>query len=177
MTLPDLWRRGPPRARARARNPPRPAVWPTPCTRRSLPCTFFRPSCPTYLRTIPPNSPNGSRPAMWNATRPCRAPSRRRQRPQRNENRRTAGWPKNPVWTDREERARLACGWQSARSLGFAPEAWVESFSLENGFRRDAENGNRDGRAPFLDGFCFGRLGQLAFEFFVARRTRRRRSP
>jgi hypothetical protein len=24
------------------------------------------------------------------------------------------------------------------------------------GFRRDAENGNRDGRAPFLDGFCFG---------------------
>src|ERR1039457_3368369 len=31
---------------------------------------------------------------------------------------------------------------------GVAPEPLVEPFSLGNGFRRDAENGNRDGRAP-----------------------------
>ena len=46
------------------------------------------------------------------------------------------------------ERARLACWLPSARSSGVAPEPLVEPFSLGNGFRRDAENGNRDGRAP-----------------------------
>jgi hypothetical protein len=36
----------------------------------------------------------------------------------------------------------------SRAGLGVAPEPLVEPFSLGNGFRRDAENGNRDGRAP-----------------------------
>ena len=33
-------------------------------------------------------------------------------------------------------------------SRGRLCSPWVEPFSLGNGFRRDAENGNRDGRAP-----------------------------
>jgi hypothetical protein len=36
----------------------------------------------------------------------------------------------------------------SRAGLGVAPEPLVEAFSLGNGFWRDAENGNRDGRAP-----------------------------
>jgi len=48
------------------------------------------------------------------------------------------------------ERTRPAC------SFGRRARTIVGQISL-TGFRRDAENGNRDGRAPFLDGFCFGR--------------------
>ena len=33
-------------------------------------------------------------------------------------------------------------------SRGRLCSPWVEPFSLGNGLRRDAENGNRDGRAP-----------------------------
>ena len=49
------------------------------------------------------------------------------------------------------ERGRPACGFgRRARNL-------VGQISWLKGFRRDAENGNRDGCAPFLDGFCLGR--------------------
>ena len=66
---------------------------------------------------------------------------------------------------DRGERTRPRVGF-SAPSLetsaggngldeGVEPDSrgrlcspWVEPFSLGNGLRRDAENGNRDGRAP-----------------------------
>jgi hypothetical protein len=52
---------------------------------------------------------------------------------------------------DWEERGRPACGFgRRARNL-------VGQISWLKGFRRDAENGNRDGCAPFLDGFCLGR--------------------
>jgi len=37
---------------------------------------------------------------------------------------------------------------------GFAPELLVEPFGLGDGFRRDAENGNRDGRAPHESGIA-----------------------
>ena len=51
--------------------------------------------------------------------------------------------------------------WGSARvpraGSGVAPEPLVERFSLGNGFRRDAENGNRDGRAP-----RYGRVARSA---------------
>ncbi len=36
----------------------------------------------------------------------------------------------------------------SRAGSGVAPEPLAEPFNLGNGFRRDAENGNRDGRAP-----------------------------
>ena len=42
--------------------------------------------------------------------------------------------------------------------LGVAPEPSLDKLVWLTGFRRDAENGNRDGCAPFLDGFCLGRL-------------------
>ena len=39
----------------------------------------------------------------------------------------------------------------SRAGLGGAPEPWVEPFSLGNGFRRDAENGNRDIALPSIN--------------------------
>src|ERR1017187_9706624 len=61
-----------------------------------------------------------------------------------------AGWP-----AAKTDRAKSSLGWTNEGSApvsragsGVAPEPWVEPFSLGNGFWRDAENGNRDGRAP-----------------------------
>src|ERR1035438_10165453 len=61
-----------------------------------------------------------------------------------------AGWP-----AAKTVRAKSSLGWTNEGSApvsragsGVAPEPWVEPFSLGNGFWRDAENGNRDGRAP-----------------------------
>jgi len=59
---------------------------------------------------------------------------------------------KDYVLNKKPEPASNEIVWGSAcvprADSGVAPEPLVEPFGLGDGFRRDAENGNRDGRAP-----------------------------
>jgi hypothetical protein len=65
---------------------------------------------------------------------------------------------KDYVLKDKQEPASNEIVWGSAcvprADSGVAPEPLVEPFGLGDGFRRDAENGNRDGRAPHESGIA-----------------------
>ena len=61
------------------------------------------------------------------------------------------------------ERARPACGFgRRARTIGWINSIW------ETGFRRDAENGNRDGRAPHYGLVALSAIRNSQFEIIRA---------